>query len=160
MILFMVNSCRLDDSFLTVFEPMRKFTVITEYFASHPRMLFAADAVGAAVTAFLLYGVLRNCPDFFAMPPNILCYLSLTAALFSVYSFCCFAIMPVRWSYYLRIISIANVLYCLVTLVLLILYRQHITTWDVAYFLGEIAVIVSLVFVERQTIAKASAMQE
>ncbi|HPA35970.1 MAG TPA: hypothetical protein PLA16_06360, partial [Chitinophagales bacterium] len=77
-----------------------------------------------------------------------------------VYSFCCFAIMPVRCSYYLRIISIANVLYCLVTLVLLILYRQHITTWDVAYFLGEIAVIVSLVFVERQTIAKASAMQE
>ncbi len=133
---------------------------IADYFATRPRMLFAVDAVGAFITASLLYGVLRKYPVFFAMSHDILSCLALIAVLFSVYSFACFAIMPLRWPYYLRIISIANLLYCILTMVYLILYRQYITVWDIAYFLGEIMVIVSLVYVEQQTIAKAAEMQE
>ena len=58
---------------------------ITNYFIKTPRTLFLMDALGAAVTAFSLFIVLRNYYTCFGMPEYILTYLSIIALSFCMY---------------------------------------------------------------------------
>lgn len=62
--------------------------------------------------------------------PFILCYVI----------FC----NPFQWKFYLRVIASANFLYCLVTMVYLILNLDQTTIFGELYFVLEMLVIVSL----------------
>lgn len=85
------------------------------------------------------------------MPPGILIALSSIAAIFCLYSGSCFVILKRKWSPYLRVIMIANSLYCLLTVILLVVYYPVLTMLDMIYFVGEIFIIGILVFIEYQT---------
>jgi hypothetical protein len=109
--------------------------------------LFLIDSIGALTTAFLLF-VLRNFNEYFGMPESILTYLSVIAVFFCIYSTTCFFVIKANWILFIKIISIANLLYCVLTIGLVIFYNPQLTTIGTAYFLGEIAIIIGLVYIE------------
>jgi hypothetical protein len=121
---------------------------IIKQLATKPRTLFLIDSLGALTTAFLLFVVLRNFNEYFGVPETILTYLSVIAACLCIYSTTCFFVIKEDWIPFVRIISIANLLYCILTIALIIFYYPQLTIIGIAYFLGEIAIIVGLVYIE------------
>ena len=121
---------------------------IKKQLSSAPQKLFLLDSIGALTTAFLLFVVLRNFKEYFGMPEIILTYLSVIAVCFCIYSTTCFFVIKSNWTTFIKGISIANLLYCILTIGLVIFYRSQLTTIGIAYFLGEIAIICGLVYIE------------
>jgi hypothetical protein len=106
------------------------------------------DSFGAGLTAFFLFVVLKNFNAYVGMPPTILTYLSIIAASFCIYSIGCFLFLKDYWVSFIRAISIANLLYCILTLGLVIVHYPALTTIGTAYFLVEIVIICTLVYIE------------
>jgi len=121
---------------------------IIKQLTSEPKKLFLIDSIGALTTAFLLFVVLRNFNEYFGMPKRILTYLSVIAVWFFIYSTTCFFVIKANWTPFIKGISIANLLYCVFTIGLVIFYYPQLTTIGIAYFLGEIAIICGLVCIE------------
>ena len=121
---------------------------IIKQLSSEPIKLFLIDSIGALTTAFLLFVVLRNFNEYVGMPERILTYLSLIAVCFCMYSTTCFFVIKANWIPFIKGISIANLLYCVLTIGLVIFYIPQLTTIGIAYFLGEIAIICGLVYIE------------
>lgn len=119
----------------------------------NPKKIFLIDGFGALLTAFMLFAILRPFQTYFGMPKDILTLLSLIALAFAVYSFCCYYFLKVNWKPFLLGISIANFLYCCLTLVLVYFFFTELTALGVAYFLAEVMVVMGLVLLEWKLIA-------
>lgn len=119
-----------------------------DYFSRKPRTLFLVDGLGAALTTFSLYFVLRPYFDYFGMPTNILKYVSIIGLIFCSYSMSCFFLLKDNWSPFLRIIGIGNLLYCILTMTLLYAYFLSLTLLGLTYFIVEILIIVLLIYIE------------
>lgn len=124
-----------------------------------PRKLFYTDAAGAALTALSLGFVLPHFETFFRIPANVLYLLAGIAACFAVYSVCCGYFLPSNWRRYLKIIAIANLLYCMASIVLVWLYLSRISVWGLVYFTGEVIIIAVLLTCELRFAAKPSTKQ-
>ena len=123
-------------------------------FNLNPIRLFLIDSLGALLTAFFLFVILRTCNEYFGMPEPILVCLAAIAMVFCLYSLSCFLLLKSNWQVYLRIISIANLLYCCLTLTLVFYYLQELTFLGIAYFFIEILLVCVLVYVELRTISQ------
>ena len=121
---------------------------IIKQLSSEPKKMFLIDSIGALTTAFLLFVVLRIFNEYFGMPERILTYLSVIAVFFCIYSTTCFFVIKTNWTTFIKGISIANLLYCVLTIGLVIFYNPQLTTIGTAYFIGEIAIIIGLVCIE------------
>lgn len=119
------------------------------------KRLFFIDGVGALITAAMLTGVLITFEPVFGMPTRILVPLSGVAAGFAIYSLTC--AVTGRGPGFLLAIAAANTLYCIVTLTLVALFRQSLTGLGVAYFVGEVLVVMSLVAVEIRAVRRRGA---
>ena len=107
--------------------------------------MFLIDGLGAIVTAILLSQVLARFETVFGMPQDILWILAGVAACFAVYSISCHLFLEKNEQPYLRGIAVANLFYCLTTLVLVIYLRATLTYLGLAYFIGEMIIILILV---------------
>lgn len=119
--------------------------------SENPKQLFLIDAFGAMVTAFLTGVVLVYFESFFGMPKAVLIPLALVACGFSIYSFIGYFKLNFNrnnWRIFLRIIAVANLLYCGVTLGFVLYYFEQLTTFGILYFIGEILVVTTLVMIE------------
>ncbi len=123
---------------------------ITVYFIKNPRALLLTDSLGAMLTAGLLWVVVRRFNEFFGLLVVIISFLFLIALCFCVYSSFCYFLVKKDYALYLRIIGIANLLYCVLTLGVLLFYSSQVTLAGWVYFLAEIAVVCRLVFIELQ----------
>ncbi|RIW17405.1 hypothetical protein D0X99_06665 [Algoriphagus lacus] len=121
---------------------------ILDYFSGKPKSLFLLDGLGAALTAFSLFFVVRPYHDYVGMPANMLTYLSAFGLVYSVYSMSCCFFLKGCWTPYLRIIGISNSLYCLLIMTMLYAYSNSLTPLGLAYFLVEILIIGLLVYLE------------
>lgn len=110
--------------------------------------MFIIDGIGAMLTAALLMFLLGNLNEYFGVPATTLTYLAVIAAAFCIYSFTCFFVGRKNPPPFIRTIAIANLLYCLLTLVILITRFSEITTLGIAYFVGEMGIICVLVYTE------------
>lgn len=124
------------------------------YFSQQPSKLFLLDALGAVLSAFLLGVVMMKYQNYFGMPKEKLAYLALAPCLFAIYSFFCYLRKPKNWRSLLKIIAIANLTYCLITFSLLFIDKEELTTLGYIYFINEIVLVVSLVYVEWKTANK------
>ncbi|MNJ84203.1 hypothetical protein D3C87_16480 [compost metagenome] len=124
------------------------FKKLTNRLASHAKTIFLVDGIGAAASAFFLGIILTTFESFFGMPKSILIPLSLIAAIFAVYSFSCYFFVKRNPQRFLRIIAFSNIIYCLVTGGMIIRVYEQLTPIGFGYFLGEIVLILSLVFLE------------
>lgn len=108
------------------------------------KRFFLVDCLGALISTFLLGFVLVRFQSFFGMPVSTLYLLAGIAACFAVYSGLGYLVTNMQKPIYLRTIAVANLLYCLLTLTLVYVHREVITLWGVAYFVGEVAIVVFL----------------
>lgn len=118
-----------------------------KYLTDKPRIMLLIDAIGAFTTSLMLGIVLTNHVDLFGMPIDVLQPLSAIAACFALYSFCGY-LFARKYKLYIRIIALANFCYCVISSVVLIKYYTALTSFGLAYFLGEIAILLSLVAIE------------
>ena len=119
------------------------------------KRLFLLDGFGAIITALLLSLVMARFEDFFGMPSPIVYWLAGGAACFALYSFICYRTSAAHQASFLMGIAIANTTYCLVTLGLVIGRFNTLTWWGIAYFVGEVIVVMALVRIEIRFAQKA-----
>lgn len=112
------------------------------------RRLFLVDGLGAAVSAVLLGVVLVRLYNIFGIPASALYLLALVPCLFLVYDLYCYFIVKKDLGIYLKVIAIANVLYCFLSLGLAIYHRDELTVLGWGYILIEILVICVLSTIE------------
>jgi FtsH-binding integral membrane protein len=110
------------------------------------RRLFLVDGIGALTSAVMLGLVLTTLEPVFGMPSRVLVPLAIVAGLFAVYSLACHRMN--LGPAFLQGIAVANSVYCGVTLALVVAYRDSLTWLGIAYFAGEILVILGLVAAE------------
>ena len=122
--------------------------MIIKQLSLEPKKLFLIDSIGALTTAFLLLVVLRHFHEHFGMPGKVLTCLSVITVFFCIYSTTCFFIIKSNWTPFIKVISIANLLYCMLTIGLLIFYNTQLTIIGTTYFIGEIVIIIGLVYIE------------
>ncbi len=129
----------------------KKTPAIITYFKKQPRSLFLLDASGAFLTALLLLAVLTPFNEYFGFPTLVLKLLAIIAICFLLYSLTCYAVNPQNWRLSLRIIAVANMLYCLLTIGFVLYHLPQITGLGISYFTGECIIVGILVFVEVKT---------
>ena len=111
------------------------------------------DSLGAIISGFILLVIMRRQNEYFGMPETVLTCLSFIAICFCMYSAACFLFLKDRWTPFIRLIGVANLLYCALTIGLLIKYYSLLTVFGTIYFLIEILIICGLSYVEL-TVAK------
>jgi hypothetical protein len=116
--------------------------------AQKPKKLFLIDAIGAMITTVILVVILFNFNHYFGISKTTFSYLSLFVAFLCIYSTTCFFFLKDNWVIYIRIISSANLLYCLLTLGLMIFNHAELTIIGLIYFLVEMVIIIGLVYIE------------
>lgn len=129
---------------------------ILDSLAAHPKKLFLLDGFGALLTAFFLGVLLANFEEVFGMPPNVLYRLSLLACVFAVYSLCCSFFAVGKWHLLLRIIVVANLLYCCLTIGCMLAFSERLTLLGLVYFVQELIVIGVLVAIELNVASSVS----
>jgi hypothetical protein len=118
-----------------------------------PQKLFLVDSLGALLSALLLGLVLAQFDKTFGMPQNVLYVLSVIPCIFAVYSFLCFLIKTTYWRFLMKIIATANILYCFLTLGMMVYFHPQLTVLGLLYFTLEIAIVVILACIEWKTAA-------
>lgn len=130
---------------LTSFESMG---IVKRLALVQPRTLFLIDGLGAMLTAGLLLGQLSNFEGFFGVPRQQLYILAAIAGIFALYSMTCYVVSPASWKLFLKMIALANLAYCVFTLVMVFFFSGDVTAWGMAYFVGEAMIVGGLVFLE------------
>jgi hypothetical protein len=121
-----------------------------------PRNVFLLDGIGALISAVFLIALLAPFENIFGMPRKVLYALSIPAFGFAVYSLSCYFFDVQRWQLFLKLIALANFIYCCVTFGLVIQEYHSLTMLGVAYFLGEIVVIFAVISIELMAIKQHS----
>lgn len=78
----------------------------------HPREMFLVDGLSALLSAFLLGIVLVTFEELFGVPKSTLYFLASLPCIFFVYDFYWYFNVNKTSSLFLKIIAIANLLYC------------------------------------------------
>lgn len=125
---------------------------IIRQLTQHPKTLFLIDGIGAFVTAFLLFAILRTYHEYIGIPEATLTYLSVIAAGFCLYSLSCYFLVKENWRHFLQFIIIANLLYCCVTIGLVVYNYPSVTILGIVYFVVEIIVVCTLVSFELKAV--------
>ena len=118
--------------------------------------IFLVDAIGAFITAMLVYFVVGGLPDIFGLEPKICKTLGYIAFGFFIYSILNHLFVP-KTKYFrirLAIIVILNLAYCLFTLSY-VFGNEELTTIGRFYIIIEILIVLLVVGFETRTIIRA-----
>lgn len=137
-----------EQAMITNFQVDRVMKKLIKHFAENPKTLFLIDSIGAFTTAFFLFVIVRDFNEYFEMPKREVTYLSAIAVSFSIYSAACYLFLRGGLTPFIRFIGIANLIYCTLTIGLLIKYYPLLTIIGATYFLIEIVIICGLSYVE------------
>lgn len=114
------------------------------------RQIFLLDGIGATLTAILPFALLAVFGDMLRMPIKILFVLSGIAAVYALYSLSCYFLPLKNRKPFLQGIMVANIAYCCLTLGLVLYYWATLSWLGKAYFLGEIGIVLVVVFLEKE----------
>lgn len=88
------------------------------------------------------------------MPREALYVLASLPCLFVIYDVICYLRIQTNLAFYLRIIGLANLGYCLVSMAFVLLHYQKLTNLGLIYFVLELAIVIFLAGIELNTAAK------
>lgn len=123
-------------------------TLMLEKLIHNPKFVFLFDAVGALLTCTLIGGLLVSYQSYIRLPFTWLYILASIAAVLTTYSSLCAVWIQKKWSPFLKIIITANTLYACLTTALIIIYSQELKSLGFAYFIGEILVLIGVIWLE------------
>jgi hypothetical protein len=133
---------------------LHKIHSIVDSLTSNSKRIFLIDGLGALLSAFFLGIILVKFEVSFGMSRAILYALSSVACLFAIYSLCCYFFNFNNWQTYLKVIIIANTLYCSLTIGLVFFFYKSLTILGLIYFILELMVLIVLIFIERKVLVK------
>lgn len=113
-----------------------------------PKFVFLFDAIGALLTCTLIGGLLVSYQSYIGLPFTWLYILASIAAVLTIYSSLCAVLIQKKWSPFLKVIITANSLYTCLTTALIIIYSQELKSLGFAYFIGEILVLMGVIWLE------------
>jgi hypothetical protein len=145
--------CLLTPNFLFM---IYKLNRIFENLGLNSRTVFLLDGLGALLSTVLLVLLLAPFENIFGMSRKIVYQLSIPTLVFTVYS-CGFYFLNMKnWKPYLKLIALANFIYCCVSFGLVIQQYSTLTILGIAYFLGEIGVVLLVIKIELMIIKQYS----
>jgi len=117
----------------------------TRLLTVQPRSVFLIDAAGAFVTSFTIGFILPLFKQQIgSLPQGIYYFLAVTALIYSLYSLYHYAVHVKSWRFRLWIISTANILYGVMTIIIVALFMENLTALGLLYFMTESAIIIWL----------------
>lgn len=114
----------------------------------NPKRLFLLDGLGALLSAFMLGVILVKFNAYIGMPLSILYFLAVLPCFFAVFDFCCYFKLSTKWSVFIMIIAVLNLIYCVISFGFLILHYPDLTTLGKSYFILELIILIILIFIE------------
>lgn len=120
----------------------------------NPKTLFLIDGLGALLSAFLLGVILVQFEAYFGMPQQVLYFLAAIPCLFALYDFYCYFRVHKNRGPFLKIIALANLLYCCLSIGLVILHFPQLTPLGLIYFFLEFIIVIALAGMELKTAIK------
>lgn len=120
-----------------------------------PKKLFLIDALGALLSAFLLGVVLVQFESIVGMPRETLFLLAALPCLFAAYDFACYFGLKENKHLFLKIIAIANSVYCIISVGFTFHHYQQLTQLGLLYFVSEILIVMALVSIEFKVAANS-----
>ncbi|MEO1652288.1 MAG: hypothetical protein AAFU64_01980 [Bacteroidota bacterium] len=108
------------------------------------RQLFLIDGLGALLSVFMLGFVLVRLESYFGIPISVLYVLAAIPIFFALYDFLCYFFLQKGFPPYIKAIALANISYCIFSLVLAFFHRDSITLFGWLYIVGEILIVVFL----------------
>jgi hypothetical protein len=133
---------------------MPQNTGLINTIAESPRKIFMIDATGAIISALSLYVLILPLNSYFGVPLSIVWILGGVSLAFFLFSLFCVLTTGKQDTLKLRIVITANMLYGVLTALLVLLNKYSITGLGVAYFIAEYSVIIALVLLERECLKK------
>lgn len=127
---------------------MDKISLFFKRMTLNPKLIFLIDGLGALLSTFLLGFVLIELQNLFGMPAEVLHFLATIASIFALYSFICAFCINKNWRFFLKIIAIFNLSYCILTFFLVYANQIFLTNLGVIYFSIEIIIITILALFE------------
>ncbi len=119
---------------------------------NNPKSVFLFDAMGALLTSTLIGGLLVTYQSYIGLSFTWLYILASIAAVFTIYSSSCAVLIQKKWRPFLKVIITANALYACLTTALIIMYSQEMKGLGIAYFIGEIFVLIGVIWIEIKTL--------
>lgn len=124
-----------------------------------PRQLFLFDGLGALLSAFMLGVVLVQFHSFVGIPVRILQMMAVFPVLFAVYDACCWLWLRKAPRPYLVAIAVMNLLYCALSVTVVITHFEHITFWGLYYKISEMGIVMALAGLELKVAQTPAAQQ-
>lgn len=121
---------------------------IISYFVKNPKAIFLFDSIGAFISAFCLLIISRFYSNYFGINPSTLQLLTILPIVFCSYSACCYLLIKRSYKPFIQIIALANLLYCIITLILLATLFSEITILGLSYFVVELTIIALIISIE------------
>lgn len=113
-----------------------------------PKRMFLIDGIGALLTASFLALILPHFQEQIGIPTDTLILMGAAGALYSIYSLSCFYFLRQDYAIWLKIIILANLLYCVASAGIVTVYVEQITLLGFVYFALEVCVILAVVALE------------
>lgn len=111
------------------------------------KKIFIIDGLGALLSAILLLIIVQFEP-FFGISKHLAYFLIPIPLFFSLYSFLSFFFGNEKWRLLLKGIAIANLLYGVLTLYIVLTHHKTITNIGISYFFSEMLILVILAVIE------------
>jgi len=112
------------------------------------KTIFLFDGVGAIVSTFLHGVILPMLSSYIGLPKSIHYILAIFPLVYFLNSFLCYFKANENNPIWLKVVMSGNLLYCLVTTVILIQYWELLKPLGIGYFILEFLVIFFVIFVE------------
>ena len=116
----------------------------------NPRKLILIDAIGAILSSIIIVFGLIYLDDILGMPKKILRLLAVIPLFYFIYSLFCYLKIE-KLNNFLKIIALANLCYCLLTLTFVFYHFTKLTIFEILYFILEIIVLIILSIIELKT---------
>lgn len=122
----------------------------------NPKKLFLVDGLGTLISSITLGVVLTSFQGYIGIPTIILWFLAVLAAVISTYSLSNFVFFERRNPSRMKLLWVSNVLYCLLTALLCLIYFSSVSKIGLTYFVAEIVLILCLVTFEKRAAKRMS----
>lgn len=129
---------------------------LIQYFQQQPKKIFLFDGLGAMLSAALLYFLLMPNATWIGLSETQIHVLAIGALCLAGYDLIARIVYTSERGWLIKALALLNTLYCITTLSVLILHYSSIIILGWAYFLGEMAIVGVLVYLEW----KISAIQQ
>ncbi|MDZ4082696.1 MAG: hypothetical protein U1E10_07160 [Bdellovibrionales bacterium] len=127
-------------------------------FASHPKQLFLFDSMGGLLSATVPLFILWQFESQFGLPRELLIAMAVTGFLYGAYSLICALRIESRWSFFLKILVVANSAYLISLLAYTVLHFSDLSHLGLAYLLVDHLVLISVIAIEISALAAISKM--